>query len=411
LFSHPTSLENVAEFITSEIGDQFSQRVEGLGKVTTFINEDEREALAAGEISDFNPTAYLIEPLIADALTVEVNDTATELTAMMGDTSFNTNFTFNSDVESYGSYTLITSITEYDYTRYIDEWSQTQGVDLDYPTVTYSKTVDAWDWHYQVTITPIDFDEDNIADVFHVIYDEGSNFNNVGVLEGIHTTYHWEFSSYDDNNWNQRFDWALGYNPLSLDNAITVYESIIDKNDGLIQGYQDGIGDIEVELSEGDVATIVAGSTTTFDGLNTQIHSRTRLEDQDNFLNVNAAISLEAILGDYQVKLQLSGDRSALEQGAFELEMSYRLPDADSQRSFTVQYNTEIEGRVTVNNADGVVLVLEEPAQETQGTQTIGQILVGPEAFVAATIENRDGTIWVVYADTDGDGFQVEHSL
>jgi len=152
-------------------------------------------------------------------------------------------------------------------------------------------------------------------------------------------------------------------------------------------------------------------STTLFDGYNTEADARDSLEDEETFLDINAALTLEAILGDYQVKIQLSGERSALEDGMFDLDMSYRLPGADTQRSFTAHYNTEVEGRLTANNADGVVLVLNEPDEDATGTQVLGQILVGPTAIVAATIEDRDGAIFIVYADIDNDGVQEEESL
>lgn len=55
--------------------------------------------------------------------------------------------------------------------------------------------------------------------------------------------------------------------------------------------------------------------------------------------------------------------------------------------------------------------MLNEPDEDATGTQVLGQILVGPTAIVAATIEDRDGVIFIVYADTDGDGLKEEESL
>ena len=95
------------------------------------------------------------------------------------------------------------------------------------------------------------------------------------------------------------------------------------------------------------------------------------------------------MLGDYQVRLQLSGERTAIVNGAFNLNISYRLHGADTQRSFTAHYNTKVEGCLTANNTDGDVLVMNDADAKATGTQVLGQILVGPTAIAAATIEKE----------------------
>ena len=82
--------------------------------------------------------------------------------------------------------------------------------------------------------------------------------------------------------------------------------------------YLDDVGQVEVDFDEDTLESIAANTTTTFNGYNTIADSTSSLEDSEAFLDINAALTLEAMLGDYEVRLQLSGARTALEQGAFD---------------------------------------------------------------------------------------------
>lgn len=428
LIANPLTVSNGAELLAQTItnwwGNDFIRDVDEIGVVASFFNEEELTAIAAGDFSELNPTAYLTQPLIKDALTIEVSADANTVTSTLGDYSREVTFAFTGEGNSFGNYESLDILTGPNRSEEKKVRSETKDEDngLDYPTVVLKVSKkdiyhidDQYENAFQFEITPNDIDEDGITDHISVIQANGTRFNDSDVLvdeEGNEAEFFYRGTySYDTESEFAHITELFTSNPLTNSNALELAKAGII-SEGLTKGaYADGIGQLEATLSEEDLDTIVAGSTTTFDGINTKADSRTSVEDEDNFLDVNAALTLEAMLGDYQVKVQLSGERTALENGEFDLDMSYRLPGADTQRSFTAHYNTEVEGRLTANNADGAVLVLNEPDEDATGTQVLGQILVGPTAIVAATIEDRDGVIFIVYADTDGDGLKEEESL
>lgn len=410
LIANPLTVTNGAELLTQTIttwwGNQRTLTIDELGQVTFFFNEDELASIASGEVTELNPTAYLTQPLIKDAATVEVSADGTVTASIGNHTRVNT-FNFTGEGQSFGNFEALKSFSWGDSNYYyeIKEWASTTEVGLDIAEVLYSKSVDEWNWHYQIKITPIDDDEDSITDRFTVSYAQGELFNDNGMLvyeDGSEAvmSYQGEFTSYDDDHWNENFSWGIAYNPLTVSSGLDIFKAeLASKSSNGLSAWINDIGQVEVNLTAEDIDTITTNSTTMFDGYNTETANTSILEDESTFLGVNAALTLEAILGDYQVKLQLSGERTAFENGEFDLNMSYRLPGEEMQRSFTVHYNTEEEGRLTANNFEGVVLVLDEPEDDAQGTQVLGKILVGPTAIVAATIEDRDGIIMIIYSD------------
>ena len=134
--------------------------------------------------------------------------------------------------------------------------------------------------------------------------------------------------------------------------------------------------------------------------------------------NISAALTLETVLNNSEVKLQLSGENTSLEQGEFDLILTYRLPDEGTQRSFTANID---EDTLQIINFENVVFRLQEVLN---GTQLTGQLLVGTTEIAggttrsvnptrmeivitteieAATIEYRDGLVVVVYSSEDED--------
>ncbi|ALO33779.1 hypothetical protein CMT41_02890 [Colwellia sp. MT41] len=441
LIANPLTVTNGAELLSQTITnwwqDQRSLTIDELGQVTFFFNEDELTDIAAGEFTELNPISYLTQPLIKDALTIAVSADTNTVTTSFDDASTKTftftggkgsDFNFNSDNDNGNNRSI---------------WSKVTPIDgLDVPQVIISHMIQ-FPWNelsIQLKFMPVDDQQangeagpDGIADRIEVYYigGWGNTFNDDGVLidgngdinafndqswpitqfdtvpNDAYANFFWTEASWGHIGWN-----PLPFNPLTVASALDVYKALIMNDwDNSISDYIDDIGKVEVNFDEDKLDLLVADSTTMFDGYNTEADSDNVFEDEDTFLNVNAALTLEAILGDYEVKIQLSGERTALEAGIFDLAMSYRLPGENAQRSFTVHYNTEEEGRLTANNFEGVVLVLNEPDEDATGIQILGHILVGPTAIVAATIEDRDGIIMIVYADTDGDGIHEEETL
>ena len=126
------------------------------------------------------------------------------------------------------------------------------------------------------------------------------------------------------------------------------------------------------------------------------------LEDEDNFLDISAALNVDVVLGDYAVDLTLSGVRTELEHGEFDLDIKYVIPGSEAQRSFTVEYDTKTES-LSAKNAEGVSLEIIEP-ETVEGEEVdeeaeveIGKIMVGEE--VAATILKRGSIVLIKYTD------------
>jgi hypothetical protein len=404
---HPEKISSVGDFSAEYIAKLWNSNWyftmapnEGYGRVR--FDGNEYAALIEGNVAGLPTSLYLTTPIIKDALTVTVSEDENTVTASLGDSITVRTFTST----SAGNFEVSTINTEDDFSYNIIEWSKTTDVGKDFPEVIYSKSVDEWQWHYQVKISPIDSDDDGKADSFKGYYIEGSGFNTDGNLvndlneEVFFSETSWEFFEFTSNDvsWNKDASWAMSFNPLTVNSALDVYKGYIVNNWGSnVSGYADGIGRLETRFSEDDLNSIVAGSTTTFDAFNNQADSDESLENENVFLDVNAALSLEAILDDYQVKLMLSGNRTALNDGEFDIEMSYKLPDDENMRKFIAHMKTDEAGSFTVNNSEGVLLIMNDSDDAT--SDVIGTIVVGSSATKVADIEDRDGVIWFIFTD------------
>ncbi len=404
LIANPLTVDNggelLAQTITNWWDNQRTLTIDELGQVTFFFNEDELADIAAGEFTELNPTAYLTEPLIKDAFSIVVSEDANTVTLE----SQHRTRTYTVDYTSAGNFVFNRETREDSELVYSDTRTYaTKDVSLDVEEVTIFRvnSFDNENYYTFTRVTPVDENDDGTTDYLNRSITYSNYINADGVLTDENGEPLVEFTYYFANSYEEAvLHWSFPFNPFTVTNALDAYKAWIANARGYsLNEYIDGIGSIETTLSAEEVSSLTANSTTTFDAINTQADDNNLLEDEETFLDVNAALILEAILGDYQVKLQLSGERTALENGTFDLGMSYRLPGEDEQRSFNVHYNTEEEGQLYANNFEGVVLVLEEPEEDIEGTQVIGQILVGPTAIVAATIEDRDGLVVIVYSD------------
>ncbi|MGS0495751.1 hypothetical protein ACU8V4_00200 [Pseudoalteromonas mariniglutinosa] len=126
----------------------------------------------------------------------------------------------------------------------------------------------------------------------------------------------------------------------------------------------------------------------------TQPELGTNVENEETFLDVNAALNVQVKVGEYNLELNLTGERTELEQGKLALDVKYLLPESDKQRSFIVSYDTKLE-TLSATNAENVKLVLAEPADEDAEQQVLGTIMVGDEK--AAEIVKRDSLVLIVY--------------
>ena len=405
---NPFTNANGAEFF-SKTRNSFSFTVDDMGRAELMLSEEQSDSIAAGEVLELNPTAYLMEPLLKDAFTIAVSEDKNTLTLTLED-AFTGTRTFEGDGE--GNYTANTTATHADGSITSDYQTAVataiEGVDLPKVVVSNAGNWNDHEWANQAQITPVDLDEDGIADEFIFKAEFGKYFNEIGELiswEGnvvdIDETFIWaKAESYEQLvELHTYFVEFFPVNPYEASNALDYYKSLVVNRDHSTLGFDvDAIGHVEVNISEEKLATVLANTTTSFDAYVTEPDSTKSLENEDIFLDASTALTVEAILGEYQVKLILSGQRTAFNDGKFDLEMSYKLPDEDNIRKFIAHMKTDEAGTFTVNNSEGVLLIMNE-LEEGSESNVIGAIYVGPTAIKAAEIQDRESGITIVYED------------
>ena len=357
---------------------------------------------------------FISQPLLKDAVTVTVNSDASAVTSNILD-AITTTYTLSA--QSAGNFTanikreFFENAVDHDAGYIYNEkmWSKTYDIGLDQEEIIFSRSVDEWGWYYQVKISPVDNNGDNKTDFYEVYYMDGYGFNTNGELtfdNGEILTFDQygsnmgSFDSYDSVNWgDSSFYWALNFNPKANLNAISLFASFGSEQ----YEYVDDIGKVEVSISQKDLSLITTNTSNIFDVINSRPDKESALlENKDTFLQGNAALSLETVLGDYQVNIQLSGEKTALEDGDFELSLAYKLPDDSAQRSFEVKSNTQTADTLIITNVDGVTLTLTKlPEDNPTNEVVLGTIMVGEgaEAGQAAKIVDRNELILVVYSD------------
>jgi hypothetical protein len=77
--------------------------------------------------------------------------------------------------------------------------------------------------------------------------------------------------------------------------------------------------------------------------------------------------------------------------------MSYKLPGDQNMRKFVAHMKTDEEGAFSVNNSEGVLLIMNDVEDST--SDVIGSIVVSSSATKIADIEDRDGVIWFIFTD------------
>ena len=405
LIANPLTVTNGSELLAQTIDNWWqssrSLDVDDIGTVTTFFNEDERADIAAGSNKNLTPPAYITQALINDAFSVSVSEDnhtviATDATSVRS---------FNVDYTSVGNFVFTREVEyedNFDATDIKTFATVDSGLDIDEVTINRHLAFDDYNGYHFIRIIPVDDNNDGVTDYLNQTHAFSEYINEDGVLVDVDGNIIEGSEWFWADSWESaELDWFIPFNPLEIDNGLSAYKGWFTNARGLYASYYvDNIGLVEREFSNDDLDTLSAGNTSLFDGYNTKAASRDSLENEDVFLDVNAALSLETILGDYQVNLMLSGDRTALNDGKFDLDMEYKLPDEDAMRKFTVHMNTDEQSRLSANNSEGVLVIIQEP-EEGSDSNVIGTIVVGASAEKVADIEDRDGIIMIVYTNGD----------
>jgi len=398
----PNSISNAAEnfeFMVEHYLPEIQLELTSGARASIFYDENIEKVASISENSSVSLSGNVTLDLpIEDAFTITVSDDSNTATAV--DDTYSR--TYGVDYTSAGNFTFTRHVTSNMGENYTDRRAfSTNDVNLDVEEVVIQRHVSFGmddEFYLLVRVTPVDDNNDGKADHFTHSYTYSDYINDEGVLVDEDGVALKENPFYAFDSWdNAEFHWQIPFNPFTTTNALEAYKQfLVNGKRSHLSTYIDGVGSVEAELSSEDIDSITIGSTT-FDAVNTHPDSDESLENEDVFLDVNAALSLEAILGDYQVKLMLSGNRTALDDGRFDLEMSYKLPDDENMRKFIAHMKTDEADSFTVNNSEGVLLIMNESTDST--SDVIGSIVVGSSATKVADIEDRDGVIWIVYSD------------
>jgi hypothetical protein len=365
-------------------------------------NEDNLATIAEGTSGSLSGN-IASDLLVEDALSVTISADGNEISTIVNDMPISS-IVFTK--ESAGNFSYVrhwTDDQDENFRQTITAKTVETALDVDEVLINTEHSFENGEWFSsrQVKITPIDDDNDGSADRFMQLVLWGDRFTDEGVLvdyDGIAMSYDnayfdFEVTSYEDEEVNWANNWVLAFNPMTVNSALTIYKT------HQAYYYLDGIGRLSLKDNDEEYAALTMGSTTSFDLYNTMPDVTTSLENTDVFLDVNAALALEVVLGEYQVNLTLSGERTSLDDGKFDVAMSYKLPNETEQRSFVIHANTEEEGTLSANNSEDVLLVLRELPEDSD-SNVIGTIVVGAAAVEAAQIQDRgNGLIMIVYAD------------
>lgn len=391
---------------------------------------EDLDAIVLGE-DEQQVAGYVIQQKQEEALTVSINDADTAVTFdVLGNEVASVSVSSSDQGEliytakyetewstidlSINGFTIVNTTTQEEMTVFALERTFSSGGEL------FHREAELY------YITPSDVDgngtvDDNEYSVFSGI---GYEFNGLTLVnyDGIEVEYYPSNYPYTKSLFSALYGIDIDSLELADNTASMIFQNIhqyaLDKASG-IESYLGNdylsnlngaslpdVGGVSFTafIEEAtDTSVFVAGSDNVFDVSITSPANTSVFEDESTFLDLSAALSVSVTLQDYEVDLMLSGQRTELEDGQFEFNATYQTPDTEGQRSFKVMVESLDSDSIIATNAEGVVLVMSEPADVAEGEdEVLGEIRVGAQAIVAAQIIRRDGVVLIQYNDADG---------
>lgn len=352
------------------------------------------DTLASGETRTLN--AYVLYPTYADGAEVKVSNSGNDVTlSFRGQEAYHWNFTGN--LEQPGNFKLTQSST--------NGWenftvvSATVSVDLDIPKLT--TTYDDGHYKQERITTPVDNNEDGIADYLDVC--DIQTYQNDSSVEGTPESNAQEQCYVNDVEAlnHESYFGSLMFNPMTIDSAVDAWQAVANR-DWPVGTWIDDLGYLAIDLDEADLAEIdaldTADATFTYDALLQEVDSGNGLESDDNYIDATAKLTVNVILGDYDIEVDVSASRAAKDAADAVVTATYQVPGEDAQRSFAINFDSENDNQITVTNEEGATITLTEPAADDTSAQIeLGVITIGDEEV--AKIVKRDSIILVVYSD------------
>jgi len=387
-----------------------------------FNTEDVLDKVKAGE--SFMVDGYLVSPLLNGQLVITVSDDATNLEAIVEGGTTQVITIDRADVNSFSiSNEIKDNSGELDerQTLKVSSHEVALGQNLN---AEYYHQADDWNWGNFVSLMPIDSDNDSLVDYLackqidffringsgeYLDYDgsvisieeQGYDCGSYSTVDDFIDT-SWDFSrfgitseSIDSFTVDDAF--ISGLNSYRSDNPVPINpgeEPSQQFKARTFYSYVDGLGRVAADFTQPEHMQWSADGTYTIDMYLAQPELGSNVENEETFLDVNAALNVQVEVGEYNLELNLTGERTELEQGKLALDVKYLLPDSDKQRSFIVSYDTKLE-TLSATNAENVKLVLAESDDEEAEQQVLGTIMVGDEK--AAEIVKRDSLVLIVY--------------
>ncbi|KPH95484.1 hypothetical protein AMS58_07105 [Pseudoalteromonas porphyrae] len=411
----PATLNNISDYFNNELNGGFGVAVGGEGDYR-LINDDAQ--ISAGANVDLD--AYLVSPILDELLTISVSNNANNLTATVEGSSSQDVVSvvrtdeFNVSVNSTRTYSG-------------GESTQSQLVSSSKATALGDELlVASWrSYNQQPTLQmgqlyrPIDTNADQIADHYQcygaVFSNEAGEYvDGSGQLIDF-DTYESYCGEYESLASAIRYDSEIGSFGINSNfatfTAVDVFTAQIggfrgpwlpQPNEGdsfqarTFYGYVDGLGKVAADFTRPEHMDWAVDGEYKIDMYLAQPELGTVVEDEDTFLDINAALNVQVKVGEYNLDLNLSGERTDLDDGKLALDVKYQLPNSDKQRSFMVKYDTKLETLSAVN-AENVTLMLAESDGGDTAEQVLGTIMVGDEK--AAEIVKREGLVLIVYTN------------
>lgn len=422
IYAEPVDIQNVSDYFNDALSSGFSVAVGGSGDYRLITDESTIKEVTAG--ANINLDGYLVSPILAENLVLTVSDNAMVLQAAVENGSTQT---ISIDRVSNDHFTVSNEIKDNSgelderQTLKVSSHEVALGQNLN---AEYYHQADDWNWGNFVSLMPIDSDNDSLVDYLackqidffringsgeYLDYDgsvisieeQGYDCGSYSTVDDFIDT-SWDFSrfgitseSIDSFTVDDAF--ISGLNSYRSDNPVPINpgeEPSQQFKARTFYSYVDGLGRVAADFTQPEHMQWSADGTYTIDMYLAQPELGSNVENEETFLDVNAALNVQVEVGEYNLELNLTGERTELEQGKLALDVKYLLPDSDKQRSFIVSYDTKLE-TLSATNAENVKLVLAESDDEEAEQQVLGTIMVGDEK--AAEIVKRDSLVLIVY--------------